>query len=69
MTSRTALPPLAATVPAPDRAASASDLHHPALIAIVRLLARQAVREWLGQPETTELPDRSPEALAGSRHP
>src|SRR6266511_3885305 len=68
LTHRPALAPPAATAPGPDSAAPVSDLHHPALIALVRLLARQAVREWLAQPETTELPDPSPEAPSGSRH-
>ena len=54
ISSQPAVASPAATAPAPpDGAAPASDLH-PALVALVRLLARQAVREWLAQPETAE---------------
>jgi hypothetical protein len=46
-----------ATAPVPPVGASpVSDLH-PALIALVRLLARQAVREWLYCAATTEVVD------------
>jgi hypothetical protein len=40
-----------------------------ALIALVRLLARRAVREWLEQPGTTEDADISPEVPSGSSQP
>ena len=44
--------PVSAAAATPDLPAStAADR---ALIALVRLLARQAVRDWLGQPETPE---------------
>ena len=37
-----------------------------ALIALVRLLARQAVRDWLGQPETTEDSDTNAPCLSSA---
>ena len=51
--------------------APGSDLHS-ALIALVRLLARQAVREWLAEPETAEAgapdaPRPSPPVSRGER--
>ena len=67
---------LAAASPVPAAPASqedeapGSDLHS-ALIALVRLLARQAVRQWLTEPETeagaTDAPWPSPPVSAGER--
>jgi hypothetical protein len=37
-----------------------------ALVALVRLLARQAVRDWLGQPETTEDSDTDASCLSSA---
>jgi hypothetical protein len=40
-----------------------------ALIALVRLLARQAVRDWLAQMAPTEVSDIPPDIPSGSRQP
>ena len=68
--SAAASPVSAAPAPQEDEAPG-SDLHS-ALIALVRLLARQAVREWLAEPETaeagaTDAPRLSPPVSAGER--
>lgn len=68
--STTAPPVPAAPAPREDEAPGSDP--HSALIALVRLLARQAVREWLAEPESAEAgaPDApwfSPPVSAGER--
>ena len=68
--SAAASPVPAAPAPQEDEAPGSDP--HSALIALVRLLARQAVREWLAEPESaeagaTDAPWPSPPVSAGER--
>ncbi len=63
--------PLPAAPASQEDEAPGLDLHS-ALIALARLLARQAVREWLAESETAEAdapdpPSPSPSVSAGER--
>ena len=71
MSPSVAAPPVPAT-PGPQEDKAPGSDRHSALIARVRLLARQAVREWLAEPETaeagaTDAARLSPPASAGER--